>query len=752
MTSLALVMLLTTAAADAPKPVVSVLYFENSTGDASLDVLRKGLADMIITDLVAWDGVNVVERLKLEAVLAELKLQQTKAIDKSTAVKVGKIIGAQYAITGSMHLSKNQLRIDATVTSIEKGTTVASASVTDEKDRIFELEQALVDKLTAAIDVKLRGSDARKKAKVPSLEALLAYSQAIDLSDQGKIDEAQKAMAAVVSKSPTFVMARERKQALVKGLEEFNARKKDLVSSAVLEVNKRADLELAKANGFDKMTLDEKKAFIVWRTVKSRFLARLLKQSLSIHGGNTRAVKVGAEAKALELMRAWAANQRQLVVELKQLDPMNNSIDLAKLGLAELLRDSGLIDGSVTTRPDLASNEVTDFVIAGRLSDGESFHVAPQLGVLDPPEQERALAQMQEAITTAEANWSKAAPELRLRLEYDVARACMDYGEKLEWLRRDDDAAAAYQKVLDLLPTSDAAKRAEQQIQEIIGARHEASHADREKFEKSQRTCEGLHAIHHEVGYRVRRKGLPGLDEIEAEVEKNCGLRLGATFEIGNFYRTLATTAADHEDCVRAKRFYLKSFTYGAEGPRGFAAYFKNEPWCRYGLEEASFPSKLRVTSVNQGNTDAKLRAAGEALEDIIGEELGARGIATERGGNHGGVSGFNVSFADPSTLKGRLDTFEVTGPVSKGVIDLEAFFAPLLKQLKPGTDTGGRKPSSRLSIDTAAEYGAALELYESRKYEDALAAFDALAKKQPGFRLASMRAAMAKSKLLDKK
>src|SRR5687768_15944449 len=98
MISLALVTLLSASAADAPRPVVSVLYFENSTGDASLDVLRKGLADMIITDLVAWDGVTVVERARLEAVLSELKLQQSKVIDRTTAVKVGKVIGAQYAI------------------------------------------------------------------------------------------------------------------------------------------------------------------------------------------------------------------------------------------------------------------------------------------------------------------------------------------------------------------------------------------------------------------------------------------------------------------------------------------------------------------------------------------------------------------------------------------------------------------------------------------------------------------------------
>ncbi len=38
---LALVILLCAAAAEGPRPVVSVLYFENSTGDAALDVLRR---------------------------------------------------------------------------------------------------------------------------------------------------------------------------------------------------------------------------------------------------------------------------------------------------------------------------------------------------------------------------------------------------------------------------------------------------------------------------------------------------------------------------------------------------------------------------------------------------------------------------------------------------------------------------------------------------------------------------------------
>ena len=57
------------AVADAApeKPVLMVIYFDNLTGKPEQDVLKKGLADMIITDLVAYDGVTVVERDKHRA-------------------------------------------------------------------------------------------------------------------------------------------------------------------------------------------------------------------------------------------------------------------------------------------------------------------------------------------------------------------------------------------------------------------------------------------------------------------------------------------------------------------------------------------------------------------------------------------------------------------------------------------------------------------------------------------------------------
>ncbi|MEW5742928.1 MAG: CsgG/HfaB family protein [Myxococcota bacterium] len=74
-TALALGLALASSASAAPLKV-SVLYFDNNTGRAEYEPLKKGLADMLITDLAQLPGVTVVERERLQAVLDEQKLSR----------------------------------------------------------------------------------------------------------------------------------------------------------------------------------------------------------------------------------------------------------------------------------------------------------------------------------------------------------------------------------------------------------------------------------------------------------------------------------------------------------------------------------------------------------------------------------------------------------------------------------------------------------------------------------------------------
>src|SRR4026209_768208 len=99
MTMIVVVFAAALAATPTP-PTVAVSYFDNNTGQAALAPLAKGLADMLITDLAAVPGIQIVEREKLNQALAELQLSRSKFIDPATAQKLGRGLAARYPPTG----------------------------------------------------------------------------------------------------------------------------------------------------------------------------------------------------------------------------------------------------------------------------------------------------------------------------------------------------------------------------------------------------------------------------------------------------------------------------------------------------------------------------------------------------------------------------------------------------------------------------------------------------------------------------
>lgn len=106
--ALALVMLAGDAQAQAkPKRIaVAVMDFEYGTLDnwwGNYDI-GKGMADQVVDALVEDGTFSVIERKKLDAVLAEQDFAQSNraAPSAATLAKVGKIKGIQYILSGSI--------------------------------------------------------------------------------------------------------------------------------------------------------------------------------------------------------------------------------------------------------------------------------------------------------------------------------------------------------------------------------------------------------------------------------------------------------------------------------------------------------------------------------------------------------------------------------------------------------------------------------------------------------------------------
>lgn len=84
------------------------------------------LLDKIITELVNLNRFKVIERAQLEKILAEQKLGMSGVLDASTAAQIGKGIGVDAVMIGSITQGGNSVTIDARLIDAETATIISA--------------------------------------------------------------------------------------------------------------------------------------------------------------------------------------------------------------------------------------------------------------------------------------------------------------------------------------------------------------------------------------------------------------------------------------------------------------------------------------------------------------------------------------------------------------------------------------------------------------------------------------------------
>ncbi len=87
------------AAPAAAKTRIAVIEFEDA---AYSGAPARAITDMLVTELFNTDLFTIIERSKIDTLLMEQNMAATGAIDPSTAVKMGKLLGVELIITGSI--------------------------------------------------------------------------------------------------------------------------------------------------------------------------------------------------------------------------------------------------------------------------------------------------------------------------------------------------------------------------------------------------------------------------------------------------------------------------------------------------------------------------------------------------------------------------------------------------------------------------------------------------------------------------
>ena len=176
------------------------------------DALRRGLASLTVTEVAANPGVRVVERAQLQQILQEQNLGKEGRVDDASLVRVGKLIGAHYMVTGTLFDSHGNLRIDARVFDVETSQILKTESVRGKWDDLYDLVPRLAQQLMRDANLPPLERHAmeqfRQQNPAPPTQSVMAYSRAVLYADRGDKDRAVEQYRRATTIFPGYTQAR----------------------------------------------------------------------------------------------------------------------------------------------------------------------------------------------------------------------------------------------------------------------------------------------------------------------------------------------------------------------------------------------------------------------------------------------------------------------------------------------------------------------------------------------------------------
>jgi tetratricopeptide (TPR) repeat protein/TolB-like protein/predicted Ser/Thr protein kinase len=237
------------------KPAVAVLYFDNNTGDPTLDWLRTGLTDMIVTDLSQSPEIEVVGTDRLVQILQDLKRADDRVFSADVVLEVANRAAADRVLLGSYVKAGNTIRISARLQDARTGRIMTAERVEGPgESSLF----SLVDELTRRVKSRMipasrtaaplmnrpgdtPAADALDRGlteiTTSSIEAYRFYAEGINFHERGLYEQAEPLLERAIEIDPNFAMAYAKLAVLHHNLGMF--RDRDDFAKRAIEANAR---------------------------------------------------------------------------------------------------------------------------------------------------------------------------------------------------------------------------------------------------------------------------------------------------------------------------------------------------------------------------------------------------------------------------------------------------------------------------------------------------------------------------------
>ncbi len=190
---------------------IAVLNFHNTSRNSQLAPLQKGMAVMLITDLAKVEEIQVVERIKMQALLDEIELGVSGLMESQAASRVSSLLEAKYLTSGNIFQGREvgNLEIEPSFLDAMNELSIEQPMVAGAIDELLIIEKTILFNIIKELDVHI-SPEKEAELKEPlsiSIAALLYFFLGVDFSDKGQYDEAEKMYNQALQEDPEFEMA-----------------------------------------------------------------------------------------------------------------------------------------------------------------------------------------------------------------------------------------------------------------------------------------------------------------------------------------------------------------------------------------------------------------------------------------------------------------------------------------------------------------------------------------------------------------
>lgn len=174
--------------ADVPR--VAVMDFTSfMMGQAGSQVnLGKAISAMLVTEFSGREGIQVIERAELNAMIEEQDLTLLGRVQESQAIELGKMLGVQYILLGQVTSIVDNLRMDIRAVDVETSEILTVLKKSDKTSELLSVVVGLADEFGEQLN--LAPPSQREDAESIPVSATIEFSRAIDFEDRGEIEQA----------------------------------------------------------------------------------------------------------------------------------------------------------------------------------------------------------------------------------------------------------------------------------------------------------------------------------------------------------------------------------------------------------------------------------------------------------------------------------------------------------------------------------------------------------------------------------